>query len=274
MRRAARETLAELAKHLSIFARLVRMNIMSQLEYRVNFVTGVGMEMGYLAVKILYVVVAYRSGRSIGGYSADQILVFVGTFVFVTGFYAGLFMMNLFQLSGLIRDGSFDMLLIKPVSTQFLATFRRSDFGIFLLDTAAGITLVAIGLSRSGIDVGVWRLVGYGFFVASGAAVGYAIYLIPMTFVFRIINANSVAWLADSFWDFNNVPMVAYRKVGRAIGVFLIPIFVVTNFPTLFVLGKLTPVYFVWAFIAPPLFLMLAGMLWRYGIRNYVSANG
>jgi len=76
----------EIIKHLRIYAMLVRMNVMSQMEYRANFVTGMLMELGYLVVKILYVLVAFRAGRRIAGFSPDEVLVFVGTFVLVTGF--------------------------------------------------------------------------------------------------------------------------------------------------------------------------------------------
>ena len=125
MRRASRE----LAKHVRIYLALVRMNVMSQMEYRANFVTGILMELGYLAVKILYVVVAFGSGRKIAGFSPDEMLVFVGTFVTATGFYAGLYMMNFYQLSSLVRTGAFDTLMTKPVSLQFMATLRRCDIG-------------------------------------------------------------------------------------------------------------------------------------------------
>jgi ABC-2 type transport system permease protein len=249
------------------------MNIMSQLEYRINFVTGLLMEGGYLIVKLLYVFVVFRSGRSIAGFSPDEILVFIGTFVLLTGFYAGLFMMNLFQLSGLVKDGSFDMLLTKPVSTQFLATFRRSDFAIFFLDFTAGLVMVVIGLGRLGFGFDVLRILGYSFFVASGSAVAYAIYLLPMTLVFRLVNAQAISGLADSFWDFNNVPMVVYNRVGRAFGIFVIPVFVITNFPALFALDRMTPLFAFWGVVAPILFTTITSIAWNSGLRGYSSAS-
>lgn len=262
-----------LLHHLDIWARLLRMNLMGHLEYRANFITGLLVEGGYLIVKLLYTLVAYQAGKSIAGFTADEILVFVGTFILCTGFYAGLYMMNLFQLSGLVRDGSFDLILTKPVSSMFLATFRRSDLALFLLDVVAGVILVGVGLFRLGTEVSLGTVVGYAFFTASGAAVGYALWLIPMTLVFRMVNADAVAGLADSFWDFNNVPMVVYDNVGKFIGVFVIPIFVITNFPSLFMLGRMPVEYWVWAFVAPVLFLSLAVAAWNAGLKHYTSGG-
>ena len=263
----------EIFKHIKIWLMLVRINLMSQMEYRANFVTGILMEGGYLVAKIMYVIVAYSAGRNIAGFGPDEILVFIGTFVFVTGFYAGIFMMNFFQLSWMVKDGSFDMLLTKPVNTQFLATFRRSDMGPFILDTTAGVIMVVMGLLRLGTGITVLGIMGWAFFVASGVAVGYALWLIPQTLVFRIVKADAISGLCDAFWDFNNVPMIVYNRIGQAVGVFVIPIFVITNFPSLFALGRMTPLYLAWGFIAPVLFGFIASRCWKIGLRHYASGG-
>lgn len=263
----------EIIKHLRVWFMLIRINFMSQMEYRANFVTGMLMEAGYLLAKVMYVVVVYSAGRRIAGFGPDEILVFVGTYVALTGFYAGLLAANLFQLSGLVRDGSFDMILAKPLNAQFFATLRRSDMGCFLFDFIAGVAMVIIGAVRLGMGFDPLRVLGWAFFTASGAAVGYALWVIPMTFVFRIVRADAIAGLADSFWDFNNVPMVVYGKIGQAIGTFAIPIFVVTNFPALFVLGKLPPLLFAWGFAAPFIFCFLASRLWNAGLKHYASGG-
>jgi ABC-2 type transport system permease protein len=265
--------MSEIIRHFKIWLMLVRINFMSQMEYRANFFTGILMEAGYLFAKVMYVIVVYRAGRSIAGFGADEILVFVGSYVAVTGFYAGVLAMNLFQLSNLVRDGSFDLLLVKPINTQFLATFRRSDMGPFVFDTVAGIVMIILGLLRMGVGFDIVGVLGWSFFAASGAAVGYALWLIPLTLVFRIVRADAIAGLCDSFWDFNNVPMIVYNRVGQAIGTFVIPIFVITNFPALYALGRLSPAFFAWGIVAPVLFGFIASRLWKSGLRHYASGG-
>lgn len=263
----------EIIKHMRIWLKLIRLNFMSQMEYRANFVTGILMEAGYLLAKAMYVIVIYRAGKRIGGYGPDEILVFVGSYVALTGFYAGLLAANLFQLSGLVRDGSFDMILAKPLNSQFYATLRRSDLGCFLFDFLAGVAMVVVGLSRLGLGFDPLRIAGWSLFAASGAAVGYALWVIPMTFVFRVVRADAIAGLADSFWDFNNLPMVAYGRIGQAIGTYAIPIFVITNFPALFALGRMPPALFAWGLVSPFIFGFIASRLWKAGLTQYSSGG-
>jgi ABC-2 type transport system permease protein len=266
--------LREIAKHLRIYRSLVRMNVMSQMEYRANFVTGILMELGCLAVKVLYVAVAFGAGRSIAGFTPNEMLVFVGTFITATAFYAGMYMMNFFQLSELVRNGSFDTLMTKPVSLQFMATLRRCDIGIFLVDSIAGIAMTAVGLSRLPGLHEAWRLLGYMFFLLGGSAVGYALYLLPQSLVFRIVNARSIAGATDSFWDFNNVPMIVYDRLAQALGSYVLPMFVITSFPSLFALGRLTGAQLAWGTLAPIVFVTIARFAWTRGIRSYSSAGG
>ncbi len=263
----------EIIKHIRIYGMLFRLNVMSQMEYRANFITGIMMELGYMIVKVLYIVVAFRSGRDIAGFGPDEILVFVGTFITVTGFYAGIFMSSFFQLSTLIKDGSFDTILTKPVSSLFLASFRRSDIGILATDILGGAIVTAVGLARLG-GLDAWRIIGYAFFLACGCAVAYALFLLPMTLVFRMVNAQAVAGVVDSFWDFNNVPMIVYDKALQAIGTYAIPMFVIASFPALFALGRMTVTQMLWGAAAPVVFTLLARAAWNRGIKDYSSATG
>ena len=123
------------------------------------------------------------------------------------------------------------------------------------------------------LALALYGFLGWALFAAAGSAVGYALWLIPLTLVFRIVRADAIAGLADTFWDFNNVPMVVYNRIGQAFGTFVIPIFLITNFPALFALGRMTPVLFVWGLVAPVLFGFLASRLGKGGLKAYASGG-
>src|SRR5512139_442707 len=125
-----RAIIREIRKHILVYGLFLKNSLMAQMEYRFNFIGNLSMEAGYLLVKLSYVVVVYRSGVKINGLSPDEILLFIGTFVTLTAVYAGLFMLNNFRLRLKIRDGELDLLLTKPVSLQFMSTFRLDDLTI------------------------------------------------------------------------------------------------------------------------------------------------
>lgn len=265
--------LFEIKKHIFIYFLFVKNSLMAQMEYRFNFIGNLCMESGYLLVKLSYVVVVYRSGVKINGLSPDEILLFTGTFIMLTGVYAGLFMINNFGLRGKIKDGDLDLLLTKPISLQFMATLRQVDLVIFSVDFIAGIVIVAIAWNHLGIPFSLYAVGGYTGFLAISALVSYSLFLLPQVLSFWLMNTSAIAEITDTFWDFNSMPMEIYHRWIKQIGVFVLPIFVITNFPPLFVLHKMPPAYLVWSAVLPIVLLFIVRQVWKRGLGNYNSAS-
>jgi ABC-2 type transport system permease protein len=264
--------LREIRKHAVIFWVFMRTCLAAQMEYRSNFVTGIAMEAGYLLVKLMYVLVVFRSGVSINGLAPDEIILFVGTFVFMTGVYAGLIMMNLYTLREIIRDGALDLYITKPVSLQFMITLRRSDLGLLAVDIGSGLVIIIIGLARLGPGVDLWRLFGFSLFMVSGSVVAYSLFVIPSLLSFWFVGAN-IAASVDPVWDFNNMPMGIYNRAIQNVGIYLVPIFLITNFPALYLLGRMSAWMSVWGILAPIALLFLVRILFKKAVRRYNSAS-
>ena len=182
-------------------------------------------------------------------------------------------MINNFSLRSKIKDGDLDLLLTKPVSLQFMATLRQADLTIFSVDAIAGLIVVAIAWSRLGIPFNFFTVGGYAFFMVISALVSYSLFLIPQIFSFWFLITSAIAEISDSFWDFNNMPMDIYNRWIQAIGIFVLPIFAITNFPPMFVLNKMPPIYLAWSVLLPLLLLMIVRLLWQQGLKNYSSAS-
>ena len=268
-----RALIRELKKHILIYRLFIKNSMMAQMEYRFNFIGNMAMETGYLLVKLSYVVVVYRSGVEINGLSPDEILLFIGTFVFLTAFYAGLFMINNFRLRLKIRDGELDLLMTKPISLQFMVTLRMSDMTIFAVDAIAGLILVAIAWARLGIPVNLTMLGGYAGFMAVSVLVTYSLFLLPQILSFWLVNTSAIAEVSDLFWDFNNMPMDIYPRWIQQIGIFILPIFVISNFPSMFLLHRMPPLYLAWAVVLPIILLLVVRFVWKLGLKNYNSAS-
>ena len=254
---------------LKVFAKV---SLMSQLEYRANFAAGVAVETGWMLIKLLYVAVVYRVGADIGVLTPDHILLFVGIYTLMTGFYM-LYYGNFTSISRMVREGELDLYLVKPVSLQFLITMRRLDAALLLPDFVAGVIMIALGWARAGLPVTVVSVTGFLFFTVCGALLTYSLFLLPHLLCFWIVATRGVAEMTSAVWDFNNMPQLIYGKWMQRIGTFLLPVFVITNFPGLFVMGELSPLLMVWGVAAPILFFGITRIVWKRAVRNYSSAS-
>jgi len=124
-----REVLREIKKHLAVYKLFAKTSLMQQLEYRANFIITILAECTWLASKLMYAFVVQKTGSTVGGLSPDQVMLFVGTFIIMTAFYTGTFMNSFGYIPWHVRRGDLDMLLVKPISTQFHWTLVMTATG-------------------------------------------------------------------------------------------------------------------------------------------------
>lgn len=251
---------------------LAKYSLMSALEYRINFLAGVTVEMGWMIIKLLYVAVIYKAGTNIGILTPDHILLFVGTYVLMTGFYM-LYAGNFLAIPDMVQKGDLDLYLVKPVSLQFLVTMRQLGFAYLLPNFAAGVVMITMGWRMAGLPVGVVPIAGFLFYLACGCLLTYSLFLLPYLLSFRTVSVAGLSDMGSALWDFNNMPSLIYEKWFRQLGTYVLPVFVITNFPGLFVMGELSFWACVWGAGAPVLFFGLSRILWKKALKKYSSAS-
>ena len=265
--------LLRLRHYLGLLGLFAKYSLMEQMAYRVNWVAGITVECGYMLIKLMYALLILQAGGPINGLSTGEMLMCVGTYIALTGLYMGVYP-NFWALPLSVQDGSLDMLLTKPVNTQFLVTLRKLDFGMPIPNVTCGAALVAYGWQRAGLPVTPAAVAGFLVYFAAGLFLTYCLFLIPELLAFWFVANNGVQALSAAVYDFNNTPMNLYPKWLQRLGMFVLPVFVITNFPTLFVMGALPPALQAWGLAAPVLVFAVQRFVWKRAMRRYTSANG
>lgn len=265
--------LREIWKHIRIYGLFVKNCLIAQMEYRLNFVISIAQECVFTFAKLLYVILIYQVGVDINGLSPDHVLLFIGTYMLMTGFYVLFFMDNFYQLSQHIQNGLLDVMMTKPVSLQFMVTLRRINFSFPIPNFIVGTAMVIMAWRRLGLEAGPQEIGLFLLLIASGTVLMYALFLLPMLLSFFIIKTQALIEIADKFWDFNNMPMGIYSRWIQRIGTFLLPIFVITNFPVLAIMKELSTLESIWVFLVPFLLLFVTRRAWKFCLSRYSSAS-
>lgn len=263
----------ELRKHIIIYFMFMKNCLISEMEYRINFVFNCMVELAYFAIKLTYVVVVYNLGVNIKGLSPDAILLFVGSYTTMTGLFMMFFWQNFASLPDKIANGNLDMYIVKPVSMQFITTLRHIDIGFPIPNLIGGVVMTVLGWRRTGIDVSIINISGFILYMITGICLTYSLFLLPQLLAFKTIKTSGIIEISNALWDFNNMPMGIYNKFVQGIGVFIVPLLMITNFSPLFVLGKMSTSYMIWGIAAPIIFMFITRLLWKKAIRNYTSAS-
>ncbi len=266
------EKVKRIGRYFRLLGVFAKYSLMSALEYRINFITGMTVEVGWMLIKLLYVAIIYKAGTNIGILTPDHILLFVGTYMLMTGFYM-LYFGNFASLPGMVQQGELDLYIVKPVSLQFLVTLRRLDFAYLLPELTAGVIMIVTGWRLAGLPAGILPVAGFVFYLVCGCLLTYSLFLLPYILSFWIVSVGGISDISNALWDFNNMPSLIYGKWFRRIGTYILPVFVITNFPGLFLMGELSPWACVWGVGAPALFFALTRAFWKASLKRYSSAS-
>lgn len=243
------------------------------MEYRINFFMSVLIECAFVFAKMIYVIVVFKIGVSINGLTPYEILMFIGSYTIITGVMDAVFFVNITKLPQYVRDGTLDLFITKPLSVQFIVSFRYFDFGLAVPNIIAGVIMVVVSWSKMDIAVNLLQVGGFVLFTLIGIILTYPILMFPYIISFWIVKTQSLYDIVFALWDFNNMPMGIYGKWLQRFGIFIVPIFVITNFAPMYVMGMLNPGLIIWALVAPFIFIILLRMFWNFAVKNYSSAS-
>jgi ABC-2 type transport system permease protein len=258
-------------RHLRLIALFVRATVQTQLEYRSGLVGRLMANMLSVGTGILLLWAMFQQVDSVGGWSFDQVLVLVGIVYTIEFVVEVWFWPSLNPISGYVRKGEFDLLLLKPVSSQFLVTFRYLQVleisGLFI-----GVAVIAIGMDRLG-TVSAANILLLIVFLAVAITIIYSLYLALSTLAFyftRIEEVASIIWLHSTAGSF---PVSAYPGWARVLFTFILPVAFVTNVPAEAATGRLTWDWALGSLAFAVAVFAGATWLWRRAIRNYSSAS-
>src|SRR5947209_1253924 len=121
---AAHSQHSALRTHLRLWRQFLITAVVREAEYRVNFLLSVGEGVVQLALAVFTFLIVYRFTDSVAGWSRAQVLLLVGVYRIVEGLINLQIAPNMLAISGYIRRGEMDFLLLRPVSSQFLVSLR------------------------------------------------------------------------------------------------------------------------------------------------------
>lgn len=260
-------------KYFNIYKHFVKNSIIAQMEFKSNFIVAICTEFGYLFAKSLYIIVLFSAGLSINGLTPEQMLMFIGSYTLITGFMDAVYLQNIVSIQEYVRMATLDTYLTKPVNSMFIVTLRKFDLGLGIPNVIAGLIMIVVSWIKSNAPVTAAGIAGYVFLTVLGCALTYPILFIPALVSFWTVKSDALQDAIWALWDFNNMPMTIYNKKIRAFGIFVFPVFIITNFAPMWVFGILPTSYILYAILSIPIFFGLMIFIWRRALRHYSSAS-
>ncbi|OKP81816.1 hypothetical protein A3844_25205 [Paenibacillus helianthi] len=258
-------------RYLDVYKQCMYSAAQSAVAYRMNFIVS---SLITLVGNILFPLVTlliYRAGTSFPGWSLYEVLLIQSVFTMSSGLSSVIFGGVLWTTMSHVREGSFEVILLKPLNPLFYivaTTFSTDSIGLLL----GGISLFIFSAAHAGAISALYWLQFAGLFIA-GTAVLAGLSLMMAAMSFKWVGNSRISELADSVLHIGKYPLPIFPKAVQAVASMIIPVGMIGFFPASALLGRAQASDFA---AILPCFLFLAAGVWiyRHMIRLYEGVGG
>jgi ABC-2 type transport system permease protein len=260
-----------------VYRLLVGARVRSQLQYRTSLALELLATTLITFMDFIAILVIFEQVPALAGWSVAEVglLYGIASIAFaITDLAIG----HLDFLSVMIRDGTFDQVLTRPLPS--LLQVVAADFAVRRVAKALqGIAVLAVALAHLDIDWNVGRVLMIPVAIVAGAVIYGAVWVALVTVSFWIVDAIEFVNAFTYGGNFlSQYPLDVFAFWLRSLVVFLLPVAFVAYFPALYVLDKPDELGFPDALrFASPLVAVVAwfaaGAIWSAAVRRYRSVG-
>lgn len=259
-------------RYVRLLALFLKSNLLMELEYRANFIAQAALGVLWAGVTFVSVTVFFTQTDALGGWTYEQTLVIVALSVLIEGGIQMLLQPNVDKIIQMVREGTMDFVLTKPVNSQFLATLRYARYS-GLADMSAGVAIMLLAFIRLGYAPEPIALAQFAVMLAASFVIVYSIWLLMATLSFWFVKIDNLTELFRALFDTARFPVTTFSGLVRIALTFVLPIAFMTTFPAEAVLGKLGGATLIAAVALAGFLFAFSAWCWRRAVLSYSSAS-
>jgi ABC-2 type transport system permease protein len=256
---------------------IVAMWIRSNVAYRASFVMLTLGQFAGVGLEFVGILIMFMHTDALGGFDLAEIAFLYGTSGVAIGM-ADLLLGSIEKIGTRIRDGSLDVMLIRPVPA--FAQAAADQFGLRRIGRVLQATIVLVwSIWALDIDWTPDRILLIPVMLVCGTVIFSGIFVLGAAFQFA---AGDAAEVASAFTYGGNFltqypPTIFARELVRT-ATFIVPLAFVNWMPAMHVLGREDPLGLPKVFefgspVAALLVALVAGLAWRAALRSYRSTG-
>ncbi len=270
---------------LHLFWTFMRIGILNELAYRMNFVVQLLQSGMSLITALAGFAIVFSHTDTLGDWRPNDILALLGVYLITGGLVALLIRPSMSRLMEDVREGTLDYTLTKPEDAQFLVSisqvriWKLTDFVLGLL--VLGYALFRRALDESyvdailygGLEVGYINTITFAVGLLCGGIIVYSFFLVLATLSFWFIKIENILVIFDTMYQAGRWPIGLYPYWMKFVLTFIVPIAFAITVPAEALVGRLDASTF--ALDVGVAVCMLAGscLFWQYGLKNYSGAS-
>ncbi len=257
-------------KYSKIFKMLFKANLMSELQYKANFVTAFILINLWLIINIIFIKSIYSYFPSIGNWTEDQALFFIATFNVVDSLFFLMFFRGILGIQNDVKSGQYDFVIVKPIDGIFLTCFKKFDI-TRIVNLIFALLLFVYTLQK--LDYTAFALANFIILMLAGVIIYASIFLMINALSFYIVNVFTAIQIFFDLMEFARLPSSLTTGILRKILMTIFPILLISGVPCEFLFGYVGTNVMIFSIAITLLTAFISIKFYKFSVRRYSGAS-
>ena len=260
-------------RYFSIYAALWKNSVTREMIFKSNFLLWIIVELLWFGLQLSFIGVLYLQTDHIGTWTKWEVVLLIGGSHFIQQIFQAFFLINCTNLSELIRTGKLDFLLLLPVNTRFVVSFRQVDLGGFV-NASFAVAVMTYAARQLHLVPSFTHVLDFVVLCVAGIIIHYSLMFLLASISFWTVRAQGIVWGYYNLFQIARMPDEAFQGLFKALFTFAVPMLLVSNVPVRLLADKLTsPRQLILLLAMSVICFGVSEWGWRASLRRYTSAS-
>lgn len=254
-----------------IYKAMFKTSMIADLEYRANFFAQIFSDCLWYLSQIVTFEVLYLHTNKIGDWGLSEMRIFLGLVFIIDAAHSIIFYDNLDNFATKVIKGDVDLILAKPVSSQFMLSLQKANtslFGNLILGICWFIYAISIYP-----DFQYTRLFWLIALVPCSLLIMYVIRFFFASLCVIFTQAYNLQFVWWQLYRLGLRPDSMYNPKLRFFLLTILPVGAIVSIPARAIIDPPNLYYLLWPLVLTPILLYLSHRFWNFSLKFYSSAS-
>lgn len=210
--------------------------------------------------------------QKVDGFTLNEVLLCYAT-ILASFTVAECFVRGFDAFRGIISNGEFDRIMVRPRNEMFQVLSSRFEF-TRLSRLLQAILVYAYAILTCGVNWTIPKMAILVFMLVGGTCLFSALFIIYASICFFTIEGLEVMSIfTDGGKEIGKYPLSIYGQGILKFFTFVVPLALVQYYPFMYILGRLDNPLYMLTPLGGVIFLIPSYLFWKFGIRKYKSTG-
>lgn len=259
-------------RYLKLYIYFLRFSFSKAMEFRLDFSFRIIMDIIYYVVNIGFYKILFLHTGIIAGWSLEQMMIFVSSYLLVDAINMTVFSTNMWWLPYYINRGELDYYLIRPVSPLFFLSLREFSANSFV-NLLIALCLFTYSIATYSEPWNFFQLLQLFVLLFNGVLIYYCI---QMMMILPVFWTQSARGFVDLFYTLGLAmerPDKIFKGWIRILFTIFLPFALIASFPArAFIEGLNINMMVHMTLVSVALWTVML-LTWKFGLKIYSSAS-